>query len=512
MKFKPDNWGLEAVAPAPGDTIHGLVFSEPFVSLSFSLKVRPGRKTAMSRRGPPPNMDPSRYMEVPAGDPFQPPSQGATLRSQSSHFGLGPPPLLEMVETLVHDTRELKEETRDLKQRVGSLEATTANPTSRPRRGVAAQRGRVPKPKTRSQRNRSTATAADNSDDSSIDPSLRDGPPSEFPTDTDTEVTDLEAGGGEENTGELPPSEKTVLQAHVTKAFRRICNVKGNEWPDPSFIRTNPITQETYPTPFFPFDASDARNARICRIVAEQVINELAKPERWPKGLKHHPDAELIEQMPKRSFVVLKRGWAKTQNQEAVLTAEVNDRSHRQRQRRVRKSENVLKLADEYAAEHNIDIVFLQNLLDAEFFSDEASGPEDETNETAAAWKVRMAALLQMPLDPSALEKIHFLEVLAPAWRTDLYSDVIHKFQQLWYDSLSERQKAAIKYHRVHTNRTSPRIPAYAPYNFGISEEWLKQNRLDRGKRNLLKTWGKYPEPEDSGFAHWVMSQEGQRN
>ncbi|KAJ7626766.1 hypothetical protein B0H17DRAFT_1218507 [Mycena rosella] len=379
-----------------------------------------------------------------------------------------------MVETLVHDTRELKEETRDLKQRRSRSPAWE---------GPQAQDEVPAEP--------FYCHCADDSDDSSIDPSLRDGSPSEFPTDTDTEVTDLEAGGGEENTGELPPNEKTVLQAYVTKAFRRICNVKGNEWPDPSFIRTNPITQETYPTPFFPFDASDARNARICRIVAEQVINELAKPERWPKGLKHHPDAEVIEQMPKRSFVVLKQGDSSVFGY---------------------KSENVLKLADEYVAEHNIDIVFLQNLLDAEFFSDEASGPEDETNETAAAWKVRMAALLQMPLDPSALEKIHFLEVLAPAWRTDLYSDVIHKFQQLWYDSLSERQKVAIKYHRVHTNRTSPRIPAYAPYNFGISEEWLKQNRLDRGKRNLLKTWGKYPEPEDSGFAHWVTSQEGQRN
>lgn len=83
------------------------------------------------------------------------------------------------------------------------------------------------------------------------------------------------------------------------------------------------------------------------------------------------------------------------------------------------KSEQILKVVDAYAAEFHIDPEVLKEVINAEYLSDEVSGPEDESVETKEAWKVRMAAISGMSLEPNGLENLYFLEILKPGWRSD---------------------------------------------------------------------------------------------
>ncbi|KAJ7936180.1 hypothetical protein B0H13DRAFT_2452999 [Mycena leptocephala] len=132
------------------------------------------------------------------------------------------------------------------------------------------------------------------------------------------------------------------LEAAPTKGFRRVCNVEGNNWPDPTVTRTNPITHQTYPTPFFQFDVSDVRNEQIIKGVARFVATELENPRCWPSGLQHPResstkpwDNELFVDLAKASFRSLKRGWSHSNNSEAALKAEIQDPAHRHSQRRL---------------------------------------------------------------------------------------------------------------------------------------------------------------------------------
>ncbi|KAJ7136350.1 hypothetical protein C8R43DRAFT_893931, partial [Mycena crocata] len=281
--------------------------------------------------------------------------------------------------------------------------------------------------------------------------------------------------------------------------FRHHCHVGGNDWPDPTLIRTNPITRETYPTPFFQYEVSDLRNAQIIRDVAY-----MAEFDIWPTVLKRSKstqmpnwDQEFFVEMAKKSFRSLKRGWLREHNSETALRAQINARTHRRSQRRVHKSEQLLKVLLRFAEEYHIDLQFLKDIVHPEYLSDEMSGPEDETREAKAAWKVRLAAEMGISLSPDVLERTQILEVLSPPWRTDIYRDIIHALQKRWYNLLSDKQKEAIKYNRVYTDRASSRIPIYAPYNFGFTQDWVKRNATNSEMRRMLKDWGNHSEPVD---------------
>jgi hypothetical protein len=164
---------------------------------------------------------------------------------------------------------------------MASFEASLTLPA--PSRSVAARRGRVTQSKIKAA-GRQRRLASD-SGDSDIDPTLLDpaaGAADESSVDTDTDVTDCEPL----DNVNLTPAERTAtqvrvtpssyvqfhvlieIQKYVTQAFRRYCHVSGKDWPDPSVIRTNPITHETYPAPYFDFDVTDARNDALFRKVA----------------------------------------------------------------------------------------------------------------------------------------------------------------------------------------------------------------------------------------------------
>ncbi|KAJ7824485.1 hypothetical protein B0H13DRAFT_1582693, partial [Mycena leptocephala] len=256
--------------------------------------------------------------------------------------------------------------------------------------------------------------------------------------------------------------------------FRRVCNVEGNNWPDPTVTRANTITHQTYPTPFFQFDVSDARNEQIIKGVARLVATEL---EVCPPAFSRATpwDDELLVDLAKASFRSLKRGWSRSNNSEVALKAEIQDRAHHHSQRRFHKSQHILKVVDAYAAQHDIDPEVLKETIDPEYLSDEVSGPEDESVGTKAVWKVRIAAISHMSLERDALGKLDFLEILQPGWHSDSYFDLIHELEDLWFS----QQKKKITYYRVPTNRISNRIPLFAPYNFGIKAGWLEANKTD---------------------------------
>ncbi|KAJ7892380.1 hypothetical protein B0H13DRAFT_1886818 [Mycena leptocephala] len=477
----------------------------------------------MSRRNvsgsqPPTNTN-TRYMEVPHGNPFQNHVPGTSLRGPSDHLGLGPPPaanntylrasslntptatnqagfgrstslfhdadtptqtnrhyhlpradlypaprqapsaasqldrLVGMVQTLMQDNSDLKQDIRELRDdhpelsdRMASFEAGLSLPA--PSRCSNPIRNQSRKPST---------PARFRFWDSAIDPTLLDpaaGAADESSVDTDTDVTDCEPLDGLNLT---PPREQRRSLSSVLP-----CQRKGLQ----SFIRTNPITHETYPALYFDFDVTAARNEALFRKVATQVLHEFQNKQAWPKVIR-----ERSKSLPPPNWdleVILKKQWLKANNNDAAAKALINSRNHRRTQRRVHSPP--LMWWSHIATEYGLDPVVLKDKIHYEYLSDEVSGPEEETSESFEVWR---------------------------------YSDIIHDLEQRWYHTLTPKQKQNISYDRVSTNRTSPRIPIYAPYNFGFSEDWLKR---DREKRDLLADWGKYSEPEDSGILAFIAN------
>jgi hypothetical protein len=73
-----------------------------------------------------------------------------------------------------------------------------------------------------------------------------------------------------------------------------------------------------------------------------------------------------------------------------------------------------------YAQKYSIPVSVVEELLHEQLLSDEASGPEDDEEESPEAWKVRMAMHHGLQdVSATALKKYTFLEVLKNPWRSD---------------------------------------------------------------------------------------------
>ncbi|KAJ7789017.1 hypothetical protein B0H14DRAFT_3892136 [Mycena olivaceomarginata] len=413
--------------------------------------------------------------------------------------------MLEMMQTLLSDTAELKE-------RISAVEGALSErlQPSIPARatGIAAQRGgRV----TRSTRGALGATrpparhgatpSSEDSDSDTSQPTTTDAS-----TDTDHDFGSVDDDGVTFQVLDISSSEKRALQSYVTKTFRRVCHVSGRHWPDPDVVRTNPVTQEVYPTPVFSVHVTDLRNRDLVDVVARKAQAELQNRDAWPQKLKRPSqvpgptfDLAYLRERSKESFRNLKQTWKETQNIEAAIQGDVNRVSHRRMMRRRRKSEQLAKVVNIFATDHHLDPGFLADLIHEQYLSDEVSGPEDEAVETRDAWKVRLAAAANLPLDPAAQKKMEILELLVPAWRSEAYSSLIHDLENFCLDGTSPTQELNLKYTRVGLDRPSDRIPRYAPYDFGISMEWWKENNVPANK-TVLKGWTKWPEPDESGL------------
>ncbi|KAJ7898909.1 hypothetical protein B0H14DRAFT_3124291 [Mycena olivaceomarginata] len=332
-----------------------------------------------------------------------------------------------MMQTLLSDTAELKE-------RIYAVEGALSErlQPSIPARaaGIAAQRGgRV----TRSKRGALGATcppashgATPSSEDSDSDTSQPTT--TNASTDTDHDPGSVDDDGVTFQVLDISPSEKCALQSYVTKTFRRVCHVSGRHWPDPDVVRTNPVTQEVYPTPVFSVHVTDLRNRDLVNVVAHKAQSELQNRDAWPQKLKRPSqvgptfDLAYLRERSKESFRNLKQKWKETQNIEAAIQGDVNRVSHRRMMRRRRKSEQLAKVVNIFTADHHLDPGFLADLIHEQYLSDKVSGPEDEAVETRDAWKVRLAAAANLPLDPAAQKKMEMLKLLVPAWRSEAIS------------------------------------------------------------------------------------------
>ncbi|KAJ7764465.1 hypothetical protein B0H14DRAFT_2633586 [Mycena olivaceomarginata] len=110
-----------------------------------------------------------------------------------------------------------------------------------------------------------------------------------------------------------------------------------------------------------------------------------------------------------------------------------------------------------HAAQHNLDPTTLKDLLHEEHMSDEASGPEDTTQESVANWKARIArASGHGDLSPPALAPLNFVEVLEADWGCTEFGGLNVDIHGTWFDSLSARQKNSLKYIRVRGTGRQP--------------------------------------------------------
>lgn len=165
---------------------------------------------------------------------------------------------------------------------------------------------------------------------------------------------------------------------------------------------------------------------------------------------------------------------------------------------------------------HGQSAATLTSTLNEQHLSDEVSGPEDEAVESKDAWKVRMAIQHGVKdLSPASLKKYQFLEVLQSPWRSNQvfipprplivtithihffqYSDISLELHSKWEASLSAREQGNFQYTRVRTDRKSPHIPELAPFDFGISPEWLEMSLNDPTVAPLIADWNMFGNPD----------------
>ncbi|KAJ7724419.1 hypothetical protein B0H16DRAFT_1786129 [Mycena metata] len=356
------------------------------------------------------------------------------------------------MDLLVSMMEQVLEGQQNLGQRVAALEARVSDPVGpESARGVAARGGRAPRAKTRASTRRIQQHEA-------IDPSLRDSEPgsiassTDLATDTELEPESVDEDGVDWDSVDLLPTEKRALQI-VKEVLEELKNVK-------------------------------ARPAGLIRVHDPQPTWDLA----------------FLQILGKQSFRSLKRQWNDSKKLQAGIETGTNLQTNRQTKRRDRKSSQLQKIIEKFAAKYGVSVKFLRDIVDEQYLSDEVSGPEAGSGETKPAWKVRLAAAANLPLDAESLKDISILEKLIPEWRSDDYSDVIHKLQKFRLDNPTKKQQTKSVYHRICLGRTSARVPQFAPYNFGVSREWLDKHRDERAYRRALKDWGAWPEPADSGL------------
>ncbi|KAJ7832461.1 hypothetical protein B0H14DRAFT_3712169 [Mycena olivaceomarginata] len=396
-------------------------------------------------------------------------------------------------EVLIDLIQQLRQDIGDVKVRLSAIEAgaTASTPPATSHRGLASRRGgRITQAKlagTRARQRRPAAGRDSGSEAFPIDPELDGSSVTDFSTDMDSQ-SDAWSDAVESESDlvafdklDLTDVEVSTLQSYVTKMFRRVCNVSDSHWPDPLSVRTNEITGETYPSPFFQFQVTDPRNQALFLQVARQAINDLKDEDVWPNGLRRKSsepkptwDLALLKHLAMLSFRNLKKNWKRATNDAAAERGKASSQGYRRDKRRQTKSTQISKILKSFGAARNLAQSFLTDLSHEQYLSDEVSGPDDD-----------------------ALAKIKFLEVITPAWRSTEYSNLIHDLEDTWF---REFNKTSQKYVRVRLGRPLNRIPIYAPYNFGISTEWLAENADRPETRDFLKGWGTFSEPADCGL------------
>ncbi|KAJ7794108.1 hypothetical protein B0H13DRAFT_2393489 [Mycena leptocephala] len=200
---------------------------------------------------------------------------------------------------------------------------------------------------------------------------------------------------------------KRALQDEVTRGFHGVIGVPGKAWPDLSVERSNDTTGEVYMNPLFEATVQHPQNHQLFCEVVKQVECQLIKnSDSLLPSLKHETlnftwERDLLYEMTKTSF---------------RQRDHVNQQVNRRRERRVTKTKQLEKAVVPYAAKRRVPAQVIKDVfVHEQYMSDEASGPEDNSETNKAVWETRMA--LKRGYEHANNKNI--LEVLACEWRSD---------------------------------------------------------------------------------------------
>ncbi|KAJ7127597.1 hypothetical protein C8R43DRAFT_697223 [Mycena crocata] len=401
-----------------------------------------------------------------------------------------------MMEQQLQQNRELLEQNRQIQARLANLESqpSSSAPSTDSERGRPANRATTTRGKKQflRQRQRGVPLPQFTESDSEVESTAAVAVSAETQSDCEENAA----------TTELAPAELTIIRTHVSKTFRRACGVAGKEWPEPGPIaRTNPITGEELLTPFFDYPVTDPRNHQILRDIAKQadVVLKSSRPSKLSRTARW--DLDFLLECAKKSFRNFKKDWNVAHNEDAAERARINDRTTRWSRRRETKVVHLHTQIEEYVKEHpDIPAKTVRNMIHEQHVSDEASGPEDGTGESQAAWDARMATAYDPRSRSTSRKQRPYLEVLGCPWRSNEQTAVSHELQTMFEAALTPKELAASHYNRVtNTGRQSKRIPMTSPFDFGICREWLEDQRNDPDLAPLLTDWATYGDPP--GFA-----------
>ncbi|KAF7368194.1 hypothetical protein MVEN_00139000 [Mycena venus] len=432
--------------------------------------------------------------------------------------------VLARLDALTLRTDRLEAENRQLKQRNEKLEAAAAKqraPSSEPR-SSSSSRGRALQVKRQVSRSRARSQAnpfTNDDDQSDPEPFSEPEPEPEPEPATELEYAEAQTFSLGTPTADLPTPElqaaRIILHDLVSLTFREVVGVPGIVWPDLTIRRSNDVTGEAYLNPAFEGNVNTPANVHIFNEVAKSVNHKLNRgPKFWPAGLAvegvnvtwEHP---VIPEMIKTAFRSCKKQWRTQTDAELARRHEENQRTNRRRERRVGKAVRRAKapVIQAFAKKHGVDAKHVKEAVHEQWMSDEASGPEGDTSETAKeVWKTRMAFAAGLGnASDDALAKTSFLQVLECAWRSGKFSEMLHELSTIADAFEPAGVKAKKQYVRVHnTGRVSHHIAETSPYNFGINMEWFAANKKNPEYVHLLHDWGRYPDSES--FATMLRS------
>ena len=66
-------------------------------------------------------------------------------------------------------------------------------------------------------------------------------------------------------------------------------------------------------------------------------------------------------------------------------------------------------------------------------------------------------------------------------------------------DSLTAKQVQCMVFRVRDSGRTSDKVPALAPYDFGINQDWYDRFKNEPTHQHILGDWGTYGDPEGFG-------------
>ncbi|KAH9858843.1 hypothetical protein C2E23DRAFT_880265 [Lenzites betulinus] len=266
-------------------------------------------------------------------------------------------------------------------------------------------------------------------------------------------------------------------QAAVQGAFREVTGVLTAKDPWPKWTSNDDWTGPGMAV-HFGGTVKHPVNRNLFRRVAAVAMQDLKKDSAMHANWMNAPDVKLtiglLVEITKGTFRGFKTPFLKSKNYRSAIPAYL----------------------EAYGGADPSELVL------PDWMSDEASGPEDIEAESIIDWKRRMAEKDgHVGIAEDILQKKMYLETVKPKWRSDALSEIYHRLRKIWYDSLSVRFANAMTTRISTSNRSTNTPPPFAPYNFGINQQWLEEYKNDATYKIALRTWGTFTDPPGFGAA-----------